>query len=106
MTPPCDDTGACGDGFIVGEHLYGLICIGVDPEAVPQEVLATGDDTYAEARAITGLPSDLWLAVRGDLPCQPAQGEPLEHEWYLAQSDTTPAHLEEWGGAVRDIVLP
>jgi hypothetical protein len=106
LVPPCDDGGACGEGFIVGEHFYGLICVGVDPAAVAHETLATGEGTYAEARVITGLPPGLWLAVRGDLPCLPVQDEPLEHEWYLVQGDATQAQLEEWGDVVGDIVLP
>ncbi|MDX6532308.1 MAG: hypothetical protein QOF68_52, partial [Gaiellales bacterium] len=39
-------------------------------------------------------------------PCLPAQNEPLEHEWYLAQSDITQADLQEWGEAVGQVTLP
>ena len=106
VIPECDDTGGCGEGFVVGDRFYGLTCSGVVPAAVAGEALAIGNGTYAEVREITAIPPRLWLAVRGEVPCLPAENEPLQHEWYLAQSDTTPADLNEWEEAVRQALLP
>ena len=106
VIPECDDTGACSDGFVVGDQFYGLTCSGVDPAAVAGQTLAIGNETYAEVRELTAIPPSLWLAVRGDVPCLPADDEPLRYEWYLAQSDPTQAELDEWGEAVRQALLP
>ena len=89
---------------MVGNTLYGLLCQGVDPAAISRENSATGDGIFAEVRAIEDLPPEMWLAVRGDLPCLPADGGPLEHEWYLAQADDA-EHLDEWGDALREVIL-
>jgi hypothetical protein len=106
VIPECGDSEDCEEGFVVGGRFYGLTCFGVDPAAVAGDALAVGEGTYAEVREITAIPPGLWLAVRGDVPCLPAQNEPLEHEWYLAQSDVTPADLHEWGEAVGQVTLP
>ena len=106
LIPVCPADADCSEDLIVGETRYGLTCVGVDPAAVAGDPLATGEGMFAEARVITGIPAKLWLAVRGDLPCRPAQEEPLEHEWYLVQSEVEPADLEEWGAVVGDAVLP
>ena len=73
---------------------------------VDDEVVARGEGRYEEARAIEGIPPELWLAVRGDLPCHPGTGRPLLHEWYLASGDLTPADLERWGPRVANMTLP
>ena len=87
-TPECLDGGACVEGFLYDGRVYGLLCTGVKPDAVSGTVVASGQGVYEEARPIEGLATTRWLAVRGArLPCQPAVGEPLEHEWYLALSD-------------------
>jgi hypothetical protein len=91
---------------VVGDTLYGISCHGVEPIAVEDETLAQGSGTYEEARAIEGIPTDLWLAVRGDLACLPAPDEPLLYEWYLAHGETTQADIEEWGEQVADVTLP
>lgn len=106
LIPVCPADATCSEDFVVGETRYGLICEGVDPAAISDEPLATDEGMFTEVRVITGIPSELWVAVRGDLPCRPAQEAPLEHEWYLAQSDVETADLEEWGEAVADVVLP
>lgn len=106
MRPPCPASAACLGGFVVGDTLYGISCHGVEPTAVEDEAIATGDATFAEVRAIRGVPTDLWMAVRGDLPCLPREGEPLAYDWYLAIGELTEADLEEWGARVADITLP
>lgn len=105
VVPPCPASAGCGDEFVVGDRSYGLICAGVDPTAVEDEPIARGDAEYAEVREIDGLPPHLWVAVRGDLPCQPSTGAPLEHEWYLVQGNTTPTDIADWGRAVTEIVV-
>jgi hypothetical protein len=91
QSPDCEDQGACGEGFTHDGRVYGLICTGVRPDAVVDRVVASGQGVYEEARPIQGLATTNWLAVRGaDLPCQPAVGEPLTHEWYLAKADQHP----------------
>jgi hypothetical protein len=81
-----------------------LICVGVDPRAVNDEPFATGTGIYAEAREIVGIPSDVWLAVRGRIPCAGDDGR-LAHQWYLVQAEVTPALLEQWGEAIGAVVL-
>lgn len=76
----------CTEGVDVGDEFYALMCWGVDSAAVSDEVVADGSGVFEEARPIDGLPPELWLAVRGDLPCQTASGAPLEHEWYLLEN--------------------
>ena len=106
LIPPCPASAACLGGFVVGDRHYGISCHGVEAGAVSDETLAVGTGTYEEARVIEGIPSRLWLAVRGDLPCRPGNEAPLLYEWYLAGSEATPAQLEEWGEAVADLTLP
>lgn len=106
VLPPCPASAGCEDGFVVGDSFYGISCFGVEPAAVDDETLARGTRTYEEARAIEGVPPELWLAVRGDLPCLPSEGQPLLYEWYLAHGETAPADIEEWGERVRDVTLP
>ena len=105
-TPECLDGGACVQGFAYDERVYGLICTGVKPDAVSATVVASGRGVYEEARPIDGLATTRWLAVRGaQLPCQPAAGEPLEHEWYLAMSDqATMSEADQ--GVLQQVTLP
>ena len=106
LRPPCPASAGCVEGFLVGQTVYGLSCHGVQAAAVGEEVLARGDGVYEEARAIEDIPPELWLAVRGDVPCAPAEGEPLLYDWYLATSEPTPADLERWGERVRNFTVP
>ncbi|HJQ87522.1 MAG TPA: hypothetical protein VJ820_08690 [Propionibacteriaceae bacterium] len=76
----------CTEGVDVHGEFFALTCWGVDSTAVADEVVASGSGVFQEVRPITGLPRDQWLAVKGDLPCQPASGAPLEYEWYLLES--------------------
>lgn len=105
LIPACPADADCGEGFVVGETFYGLICQGVDPAAVANQALATGDGIFAEVRAIGDLPPETWLAVRGDLPCLPAEGGSLEHEWYLAQSEVDAEDLDDWANELREVIL-
>ena len=106
LLPPCPASAACLDGFVVGDTHYGISCYGIEPTDVEDETLARGSRQYDEARAIKGIPPDLWLAVRGDLACAPREGEPLLYEWYLAHGPTTQADIEEWGQRVAELTLP
>jgi hypothetical protein len=103
---PCPASAACSEGFVVGQTVYGISCHGVEPTAVDDETLARGDGEYEEARAIKSIPPQLWLAVRGEVPCLPSEGEPLLYDWYLAAGEPTPADLEEWGERVANVTLP
>ena len=106
VVPTCDDNGACGEGFALNDRFYSLLCLGVDPAVVTDGVEGIGDEVYAEARVIRGLPSKLWLAVRGELPCLPAAGEPLEHEWYLSEyADVSPSERQEYGSTVSEVLV-
>lgn len=106
VVPTCDDDAACSDGFALNDRFFSLLCLGVDPAAVTDDVAGTGSEVYTEARAIRGLPSELWLAVRGDLPCLPAEGEPLEHEWYLSEyADVSPGEQQEYGSIVSEVLI-
>lgn len=102
LIPPCPD-GDCADGFVVGDRYYLLVCSGVDPAALVDEALATGEGMFTETRSIMGIPSALWLAVRGDVPCRP-----LDHDWYFAMNPDriSPEALEEWGPAVGEVTIP
>ena len=107
VLPPCPASAACLGGFVVGSTHYGISCHGIEPTAVDDEPLARGHGEYQEARAIEGIPAELWLAVRGDLPCRPSMGEPLLYEWYLAGSTmSTQADREDWGERVTSLTLP
>ncbi len=108
VEPTCDDQEGCGEGVAIGERFFSLQCLGVDPSALTDDVVAIGDGAYEEARAIEGLPPELWLAVRGDLPCRPTPDEPPEHEWYLLTSDEiSPEQLQEYGPMVSNrLVAP
>lgn len=86
LTVPSCPGDVCTEGVDVGDDFYALMCWGVDSTAVSDQVVAGGAGVFQEARRIDGLPPELWLAVRGDLPCQPAPGAPLEHEWYLLEN--------------------
>lgn len=88
---------------MVGDQYYLLVCAGVDPAAIEEETLASGEGMFVETRTITGIPSELWLAVRGDIPCGP-----LDHDWYLAMNGEGigPEVLEEWGDAVGEVTIP
>lgn len=103
LIPECRDEAACADGFVVADPNYLLVCSGVDPAAVAEETLASGQGMFVETRGITDIPSEFWVAVRGDIPC-----EPLDHEWYLAMNGDgiSPADLEEWGDAVGEATIP
>jgi hypothetical protein len=103
LIPDCPADAACADGFVVGDQYYMLVCSGVDPVAVADETLATGEGMFTETRSITGIPSELWLAVRGDIPCRP-----LDHDWYFAMNPDriSPGALEEWGPAVGEVTIP
>jgi hypothetical protein len=79
----------CTEGVNVDGRFYAVMCCGVDPAAVSEEVLARGSGTFDEARPLDGLPPDIWLAVTGELPCLPASGGQLEHEWYLLENPET-----------------
>jgi len=106
-TPFCPEGVTCGEGFVVDGRFYGLICVGVQPRAVTGLVVAEGDGKFTEARSLRDLPTELWLAVRGDLPCHPSEDEPLEHERYLAQAEgITPADLERYGPILGDVTIP
>jgi hypothetical protein len=63
----------------------------------------TGEGMFVETRTITSIPSDLWLAVRGDIPCRP-----LDLDWYLAMNEggISPEILEEWGPTVGEVIIP
>lgn len=103
LIPVCPDNADCADGFVVGDQYYLLVCSGVDPAAVANATLARGEGMFVETRTISNIPSDLWLAVRGDVPCLP-----LDHDWYFAMNPeriSTEA-LEEWGPAVGEVTLP
>ena len=106
LLPPCPASAGCLEGFVVGRTPYGISCHGVETTAVDDEVVARGEGKYQEARLIEGIPPELWLAVRGDLPCHPENGRPLLYEWYLASGDLTPADLERWGTRVTNVTLP
>lgn len=107
VLPPCSASASCLGGFVVGSTHYGFSCHGIEPSAVDDEPLARGHGEYQEARAIEGIPAELWLAVRGDLPCRPSMGEPLLYEWFLAGSTmSTQAEREEWGERVASLTLP
>lgn len=99
VIPDCADGASCADGFVVADRYYLLVCSGVDPAAVEEEPLASGEGMFVETRPITDIPSEFWLAVRGDIPC-----EPLDHDWYLAMNPD--ANLEEWGDAVGEVTIP
>lgn len=85
VVPSCPGD-LCTEGVNVGDRFYALLCWGVDSAAVANESLASGSGMFEEVRAIEGLPPELWLAARGELPCRPAQDQPLEHEWYVLES--------------------
>jgi hypothetical protein len=76
----------CTEGVNVDDRFYALMCWGVDPAAVLDDVVASGSGVFEEVRPIAGLPPDLWLAVKGELPCRPASSGPLEYEWYLLEN--------------------
>lgn len=103
LIPACPADAGCSEGFVVGDQYYLLVCSGVDPGAAAEEALATGEGMFVETRPITGIPSELWLAVRGDIPCQP-----LDHDWYFAMNGDgiSPEVLEEWGPAVGEVTIP
>lgn len=103
LIPDCPADAGCADGFVVGDQYYMLVCSGVQPGAVAGEALASGQGMFLESRTIAGIPSELWLAVRGDLPCQP-----LDHEWYLAMNSDglSPEALEQWGDALGEVTIP
>jgi len=103
LIPACPDNADCADGFVVGDQYYSLVCSGVDPAAVADATLATGEGMFVETRTITNIPSDLWLAVRGDVPCRP-----LDHDWYLVMNEggISPEALEEWGPTVGEVIIP
>lgn len=103
LIPACPDDADCADGLVVGDQYYMLVCSGVEPDAVAGETLAAGDGMFVEARTITGIPSELWLAVRGEIPC-----EPLDHEWYFAMNGdgVDSGILEQWGEAVGEVTIP
>lgn len=104
--PECLDGGACVEGFLYDGRVYGLICTGVKPDAVAATVVANGQGVYEEARPIDGLATTHWLAVRGaQIPCQPAVGEPLEHEWYLALSDQASMSVADQD-VLQQVTLP
>jgi len=105
-SPDCLDEGACGEGFGYDGRVYGLICTGVKPDAVAATVVASGQGVYEQARPIEGLATTDWLAVRGaQLPCQPAVGKPLKHEWYLAMEGQH-AMTEADQDVLREVTLP
>ena len=107
VLPPCSASAAGLGGFVVGSTHYGISCHGIEPASADDEPPARGQGEYQEARAIEGIPPDLWLAVRGDLPYRPSMGEPQLYEWYLAgASMSTQADREEWGERVASLTLP
>ena len=103
LIPECPDEAACADGFLIADQYYLLVCSGVDPAAVAEEPFASGEGMFVETRAITDIPSEFWLAVRRDIPC-----EPLDHDWYLAMNGDAigPGDLEEWGEAIGEATVP
>ncbi len=105
VVPTCED-GACGDGVALNDRFYALLCRGVDPNFVTDSVAGEGMGTYAEARAIRDLPPELWVAVRGDVPCLPSPGQPLAHEWYLAEyADVSTSEQQQYGPIVSDVLI-
>ena len=103
VEPECDDTGACGEGFVLGTRAYTLVCVGVKPEQVNPFVVGTGQGKYQEARAIEGLPTSHWVAVRGgDLPCH--DDEP-DVEWFLAEDQNVGLTPEDVA-KLREVTLP
>jgi len=96
----------CTEGVNVGDDFYALMCWGVDPAAVSEQVVASGSGVFEEARPIDGLPPALWLAVKGELPCQPAAGEPLEYDWYLLENPAiTVDQRREHLGVFRSVTV-
>ncbi len=103
LQPECDDTGGCGEGFVLGQRAYALVCVEVKPELVNSLVVGRGEGSYREARPIEGLPTTRWLAVRGDLICM--EGVDPAHEWFLAEEQSTgltPADVAK----LREVILP
>lgn len=106
MVPTCPENVSCTDGVALEDRLYYFTCRPVDPEAVTEDVIGTGQDIVTEARGVRGLPADLWMAAKGDLPCRPSAFAPLEHEWYLVEfGDIEFEELQEYAEAVNDIVI-
>lgn len=106
VVPTCPPPGDCGEGVAHQDRFYALSCWGVVSDAVGEAVVATGDTVFREARAITGLPPEFWLAVRGDLPCRPADGAPLAHTWYLIAFGDVPSEVQqEHGARISSVVI-
>ena len=96
--PSCPPDAGCSEGFILGDDFYGFMCVEVRKEAIGDEPYAAGDGPLDQIAVIPGLPPDLFLAVRGDTPCDEDAGG-----WWLALTEeVTPADLRAYADVLDD----
>ena len=89
--PSCAPNADCGEGFVYAGTFYAIPCVRVR-DAFVGAAIAGGDDGFSEIHTITGLPSDKFVAVTGQMPC----GNSSQAGWFLAQAEgITPAELDE-----------
>jgi len=76
--PSCPPNAGCGQGFAIGDRFYSFDCVRIRSNALQPAPHKTGNGVVEDVRGIVGLPTDAFLAVRGEFrarrPSRPSGG--------------------------------
>ncbi len=101
--PSCPPNAGCGQGFAIGDRFYSFDCVRIRSNALQPAPHTTGNGVVEDVRGIVGLPTDAFLAVRGEIPCDEAKSS----EWWIARADEISAEqLQSLSPRLGEVIKP